>query len=80
MNDVYISTLDLFLYNKSIIAPLFVWAEREGTYMKGFTTAVAVLMAVCMLVGMPLSVNVGAADALKVTAAVLPEHVAQATG
>ena len=37
-------------------------------------------MALCMLIGMPLSVNVGAADTLKVTAAVLPTHVAQATG
>lgn len=39
--------------------------------MKGFKKAIAVLMAVCMLVGMPLSVNVGAAEQLHVENAYL---------
>ena len=45
--------------------------------MKGFKKAVAVLMALCMLIGMPLSVNVGATEALKVAAAVhVPASIA----
>ena len=50
-------------------------AEREENYMKGFKKAIAVLMAVCMLVGMPLSVNVGAAEQLHVENAYLGAKV-----
>ncbi len=45
--------------------------------MKGLKKVLALVLSVCMLIGMPLSINVSAADPLEVVSAMLvPEHIA----